>query len=86
MSDEPDQTRVDRLTKLRDAQAEALLSGIPAREFAALSREYRATLAEIADLTPAEPKGDAIDQLAQRRTARGAGTAKSRRNASADQG
>lgn len=81
-----DQTRLERLLRLRDAQEAAFAEGVPPREFATLSREYRATLAEVDALTPAAPKGDAIDQLAQRRTARGAGTAKSRRNASADQG
>lgn len=85
MGADVDRTRLDRLTVLRDTQESTLLDDIPAREFAALSREYRATLAEIASLTPAIPKGDAIDQLAQRRTARGAGTAKSRRNATADE-
>ena len=86
MSTKADRTRLERLTSLRDDQEAAFKSGVPAREFAALSREYRATLAEIEALTPAAPKGDAIDQLAQRRSARGAGTAKSRRNAAADQG
>lgn len=76
MSSEGDRTRIDRLIALRDSQEAALAGGVPAREFAALSREYRATLAEIAELDPPKAEGDGIDEIAQRRTARRAGAAK----------
>jgi hypothetical protein len=69
-------SRLERLTTLR-ASIEATLAGdVPVRDFAALSREYRAVLAEIAELAPPEQKGDAVDEIAQRRAARRAGPAK----------
>lgn len=80
-----EQTRLQRLEVARDL-LEATLPDAAQQYAAPLIREYRAVLAEIDALTPAEPKGDAIDQLAARRTARGAGTAKSRRQASGNQG
>lgn len=48
----------------------------PADRKAALVAQYRATWAEIAELEPPEKKGDAVDEIAQRRAARRAGTAK----------
>lgn len=63
-------SRIDRLTQLRNQQETALSSEIAARDFAAISREYRATLAEIAELTPKTNEGDAVDEIAQRRAAR----------------
>lgn len=67
--------RLARLVALRNAQAALLGSGeVPAREFSALSREYRATLAEISDLTPKEKAGDPVDEITARR-ARRAGSA-----------
>lgn len=68
--------RLERLLALRSAQEFALSSDIPVRDFSALSREYRATLAEIDDLQPKADEGDGIDEIAQRRAARRAGPAK----------
>lgn len=47
---------------------------------AALANQYRATLAEIDELSEADVKvGDPIDQLAARRTSRGGATARPHR-------
>lgn len=73
--DEP--TRLERLMTLRSTQEAALESEIPVRDFASLSREYRATLADIAELQPKAQEGDAVDEIAQRRAARRSGAAKS---------
>jgi hypothetical protein len=42
----------------------------PADRKRALVAQYRATLAEIDELTPKEAVGDSIDEIAQRRAAR----------------
>lgn len=53
------------------AQEAALTTNdVPIRDFAAMSREYRATLAEIDELAPKERVGDGIDEISARRTAR----------------
>lgn len=63
--------RLAKLSALRDVQEGLLLAdGLPAREVAALSREYRATLAEIEDLAPPAKAGDPVDEIAARRAAR----------------
>lgn len=68
--------RLAKLTALRDVQEGLLLSdGLPAREVAALSREYRATLAEIEELAPPAKAGDPVDEIAARRAARRPGAA-----------
>lgn len=62
-------TRLDDLAALRanllDWMAEA-----PADRKAALVGQFRATLAEIDELSPKEAAGDAIDEIAKRRAAR----------------
>lgn len=69
---QPEETasRLDRLKTLRASLEEALTGDVPVRDFASLSREYRAVLAEIDELAPPEQKGDAVDEIAQRRNAR----------------
>lgn len=69
---QPEETgsRLDRLRALRESIELALSGDVPVRDFAALSREYRAVLAEIDELAPPEQKGDAVDEIAQRRNAR----------------
>lgn len=62
-------SRLDDLIKLR-ADLQDWLNEAPADRKAALVGQYRATLAEIDELTPAKPKGDAVDEIAQRRSAR----------------
>lgn len=51
------------------------MSAAESREFAALSREYRAVMAEIDELKPPEKVGDSVDEIAERRAARRSRTA-----------
>ncbi|WP_372728962.1 hypothetical protein [Nocardioides sp.] len=69
-------TRLDDLTKLRGQLAD-WMEEAPADRRAALVAQYRATLAEIDELTPKEAVGDSIDEIAQRRAARRSAPAKS---------
>ena len=61
--------RLDDLATLRDQLAEWIVEA-PVDRKAALVAQYRATLAEIDELTPKEPTGDSIDEIAARRAAR----------------
>lgn len=75
----PSQSESERLARLitqRDRLDVAIESCDSMRDLAALSREYRAVMAEIATLVPPEQKGDAVDEIAQRRAARRSGAAK----------
>lgn len=72
----PPVSRLDDLTKLRTDLIE-WLDEAPADRKAALVAQYRATLAEIDELTPKEAVGDSVDEIAARRAARRAGAAKS---------
>ena len=63
-------SRIDRLNELRDTLESSIANCESLRDLAALSREYRAVMAEIDQLRPAEKKGDAVDEIAQRRAAR----------------
>jgi hypothetical protein len=67
--------RLEDLTALRE-QLRAWIVEAPVDRKAALVAQYRATLAEIAEMTPEEKKGDGIDEIAARRSARRAGAAK----------
>lgn len=73
---EAESTRLERLSALRAVQELALATEMPVRDFASISREYRATLAEIDELAPAEMEGDAVDEIAARRAARRTRSAK----------
>ena len=65
--------RRQRLEALRDSLRAVMDDGVGARDFAALSREYRATMAELATLEATDAKvGDPVDEIAARRAARGA--------------
>jgi hypothetical protein len=64
--------RLDDLVKLR-ADLLEWMDEAPADRKAALVAQYRATLAEIDELTPKELVGDGIDEIAARRGARRAG-------------
>lgn len=68
-------TRLDDLTKLR-ADLLTWMGEAPADRKAPLVAQYRATLAEIDELTPKEAVGDSIDEIAARRAARRSGTGK----------
>jgi hypothetical protein len=71
--------RLDDLVKLR-ADLLEWMEAAPADRKAALVAQYRATLAEIDELTPKEVVGDGIDEIAARRGARRAGSAKAARS------
>lgn len=73
--------RISRLEVVRDALSSALNGCESMRDLPSLSREYRAVLEELQQLSPAGKVGDPIDEIARRRSARGAGTAKSGRKA-----
>ena len=68
--------RLATLNDLRDHLAAAIASCDSLRDLAALSGRLQAVLAEIAELAPAEEKGDAVDEIAKRRAARRSGGAK----------
>jgi hypothetical protein len=68
-------SRLDDLTKLREDLL-AWMDEAPADRKAALVAQYRATLAEIDELSPKEAVGDSIDEIAARRAARRSGPAK----------
>ena len=61
--------RLDDLIKLRTDLLE-WMDEAPADRKAALVGQYRATLAEIDELSPKEAAGDGIDEIAKRRAAR----------------
>lgn len=61
--------RLDDLIKLRTDLLD-WLDEAPADRKAALVGQYRATLAEIDELSPKEVAGDSIDEIAARRAAR----------------
>lgn len=67
-------SRLDDLVKLRGALLE-WLDEAPADRKAALVAQFRATLAEIDELSPKEAVGDGIDEIAARRAARRARSA-----------
>lgn len=68
--------RLQDLLKLRENLL-TWMDDAPADRKAALVAQFRATLAELADLAPPEKKGDAIDEIAQRRAARRSTSTKS---------
>lgn len=67
--------RLDDLTILRENLI-VWLDEAPVDRKAALVAQYRATLAEIAELTPKEAAGDGIDEVKARRDARRSSPAK----------
>lgn len=72
--------RLEDLTQLR-AQLLDWMNEAPADRRAALVAQFRATLAEIDELSPKKETGDAIDEIAARRAARqGRSTARTSRS------
>jgi hypothetical protein len=67
--------RLEALQALRDDLL-AWMSEAPADRRAALVAQYRATLAEIAELEPKKAEGDGVDEIAARRAARRSSPAK----------
>jgi len=63
--------RVARLVAVRDALATAIAECESKRDLAALSREYRAVLAELESLAPQKEKQSrGVDEIGRRRAAR----------------
>ena len=62
--------RLKTLQTLRDHLAAAIDDCDSMRDLAALSGRLQSVLEEIAELAPPEQKGDAVDEIAQRRAAR----------------
>ena len=71
-------SRRDRLIALRGRLESALSGEIAVRDFAALSREYRACLADLAALPDAQEVSVA-DEIAERRARRRAGASRQAR-------
>ena len=71
-----DPDRLARLIATRDLLAEALPNGPAPRDLPTISREYRMTLAEVAELDAKKEIPDVVDQLAKRRSAKGPGRAR----------
>lgn len=65
-------SRLTALTALRDHLATAIDGCESMRDLAALSRQLTDVLAQIETLAPPEQKGTPLDELAKRRTGRGA--------------
>lgn len=68
--------RLKTLEALRDLLARQISECDSMRDTAALSNQLRATLTEIDQLAPKVDVGDPVDEIAQRRAARRASTAK----------
>lgn len=62
--------RLMTLRALRDHLAASIDACESMRDLAALSGRLQSVLEEIAQLAPPEQKGDAVDEIAQRRNAR----------------
>lgn len=62
--------RLKTLQALRDHLARAIDDCDSLRDLAALAGRLQSVLEEIAELAPPEQKGDAVDEIAQRRNAR----------------
>ena len=78
----------DRLDDLKDMR-ELLWASIREAEpdkRAPLFARLESVITQIDQLAPEEKAGDPVDEIAQRRASRGAGSAKSQRRASADEG
>lgn len=66
--------RLKTLQDLRDVLAESIVNCESMRDLSSLSGRLQSVLEEIAAVAPPEKAGDGIDEIAQRRAARGAGS------------
>jgi len=73
------------LEALRDVLAVSILAADPDKR-SSLSAQLTVVLAQIEALQPKAKAGDPVDEIAKRRSARGAGSAKSQRRPTADEG
>lgn len=67
--------RLDTLRTLRNRLAQQIDETDSARDVAALSRQLTDVLAQLAEAEPQTKAGDPVDEIAERRAARGAGAA-----------
>lgn len=67
--------RLETLRVLRNTLAKQIDDSDSARDVAALSRQLTDVLEQIATLAPEKKAVDPVDEIAQRRAARGAGAA-----------
>lgn len=67
--------RLKALVALRGALARSIDACDSMRDLAALSRQLTDVLVQIEKVSPPEQKGDAVDEIAERRAARRAGAA-----------
>lgn len=77
--------RMDDLVRMRELLWLSIAEA-PADKRAPLFARLESVIEQIDTLSPQAKAGDPIDEIAKRRSARGAGTAKSQRRATADQG
>lgn len=68
-------SRLQALRDLRDLLARSIDECESMRDLAALTNRFQSVLAEIDELSPAEEKGDIVDEIAKRRSARRSGAA-----------
>ena len=79
-------TRLDDLQDMRELLWESIRLADPERR-APLFARLESVIQQIEQAAPqAKKAGDPVDEIAERRAARGAGTAKSRRPAAGDKG
>ena len=78
-------TRLEDLTALRELLWASLHAADPEKR-APLAARLESVVEQIEKLTPSAKAGDPVDEIAKRRTARGAGTATSKRRTAANEG
>jgi len=78
-------TRLEDLEDLRALLWDSIHAADPDKR-APLAARLESVVEQIEKLTPSAKVGDPVDEIAKRRSARGAGTAKSQRRPAADQG
>lgn len=78
-------TRLDDLTALREVLWSSIKAAEPEKR-APLVARLESVIEQIERLSPQAKAGDPVDEIAKRRSARGAGTAASRRRPTADEG
>jgi len=78
-------SRLATLQALRDVLAASIIAADPDKR-APLAARLTDVLEQIEKLTPTSKAGDPVDEIAKRRTARGAGSAKSSSRRTADKG
>lgn len=78
-------TRLEDLNEMRELLWESVKQADPEKR-APLFARLESVVEQIEKLTPQAKAGDPVDEIAKRRVARGAGTAKSERRPAANKG